>query len=289
MRIVKLIGGLGNQMFQYAFYLSLQENFKNEDILIDLSNFSTYKLHNGFEINRVFGIKINQADYALVKKYSWNRKNYYFSRLLRKLLPNKKTEYIELDEFVFDSNIFITDKVYFEGYWQNENYFANLKENVRSSFKFPEITDSLNLKTLDLIKKRNSVSIHIRRGDYLNHNLYRGICDLEYYTKAIKYIYKYVDSPSFFIFSNDIEWCKLNLINLFNDNDYEFVAQNKGETSFIDMHLMSLCKHNIIANSSFSWWGTWLNNNPTKITIAPQKWLNRELKSTIQLPEWIIM
>jgi hypothetical protein len=126
------------------------------------------------------------------------------------------------------------------------------------------------------ILSTNSVSIHIRCGDYLSPkyiSIYGGICTIEYYKRAISYILQTVDNPVFFIFSDDIEWTKDNI----TINNAIFVSNNKGINSFLDMYLMSICKHNIIANSSFSWWGAYLNKNKNKKVIMPNRWFNSKL------------
>src|SRR5690606_38192956 len=151
-------------------------------------------------------------------------------------------------------------------------------EELREHFQFPQITDIKNKELIQHIQQRNSVSLHVRRGDYLiasNQHL-GSICDNAYYEKAITYINEKTDSPLFVIFSNDIPWCK----ETFNNIDAIFVDWNTGNQSYIDMQLMSLCKHNIIANSSFSWWGAWLNNNPDKIVVSPNKWINETRPNT---------
>ena len=159
---------------------------------------------------------------------------------------------------------------YYIGYWQSEKFFKDISDEIRKDFSFPKFTSEKNLEILKLIKSYNSVSIHIRRGDYLQNRGFNGLAPLEYYQKAIEYIKNKIENPHFFIFSNDIEWCRKNLSI---ENSY-YIDWNRGEESYRDMQLMSLCKHNIIPNSTFSWWGAWLNKNPNKIVIAPEKWFN---------------
>ena len=123
------------------------------------------------------------------------------------------------------------------------------------------------------IRQHKSVSIHVRRGDYVNHPLFGGICDKAYYQRAITYIQEKTDCDYYIIFSNDIKWCEENLSALLMGKNVVFVNWNKGKDSYQDMYLMSRCNYNIIANSSFSWWGAWLNNNPEKIVVAPKIWM----------------
>ena len=161
------------------------------------------------------------------------------------------------------------------GYWQSPKYFNSIETLIRKEFTFQKPLDSKNLEILNLIKNTISVSIHIRRTDFqiINSNDIHGFCSLEYYDEAINYIHTNVLMSKFFIFSDDINWAKENLKVPMNSY---FVSGNTGEKSYIDMQLMSNCNHNIIANSSFSWWGAWLNSNPKKIVIAPKKWFSDE-------------
>lgn len=156
------------------------------------------------------------------------------------------------------------------GYYQSEKYFKEITNIIRKDFTFPKPVDIINQKLINQIDNTESVSIHIRRGDYLNIPNTQNICSISYYKKAINLILKNISNPQFYIFSNDINWCKQHL----QIDKAIFISNNTGKNSFIDMQLMSCCKHNIIANSTFSWWGAWLNNNPNKIIISPNKWMN---------------
>ena len=142
---------------------------------------------------------------------------------------------------------------------------------MRKSFSFKlELISNKNLSLAKTIRETNSVSIHVRRGDYLME-IGWDTCNLEYYNKAIKYIEQILPHCTFYVFSDDILWCMKNLTNKYN---FIYVDWNKGNDSWQDMYLMSQCKNNIIANSTFSWWGAWLNNNPQKIVITPSIWFN---------------
>lgn len=282
MKIVRVIGGLGNQMFQYAFYKSLKNHYKTEIIKLDLEQFSSYKLHNGLEIFKVFNLKDYEiANKKEIKKLSLNRSNYCYSRLIRKLLKEKHTEYIEKEEFVFDKHVYQKySNIYFEGYWQSFKYFQFINKFLIDEFCFNLKLDEKNLELLKKIKESNSLSIHVRRGDYNNHELLGGICEYEYYKKAVEYILKYDKHPKLYIFSDDHKWVIKKLVPFFKEKKLNFVNidWNINEKSYIDMFLMSNCKNNIICNSSFSWWGAWLNRNLKKIVIAPQNWTNEKQK-----------
>lgn len=287
MKIVKILGGLGNQMFQYALFLSLKELFPNERVMIDISCFKGYTLHNGFEIDRIFAQKPTIASWKDILKVAYPYQNYRLWQIYKHVLPKRKTMCIEQKKLSLDTSILLhKGDCYYDGYWQHEEYFYTIKESIRNAFSFPEITNERNKETTIRIQMSNSVSLHVRRGDYINHKLYRGICDIEYYKRAIQYIEKHVQPQLYCIFSNDTEWCKNSLHELFWGKEVIYVDWNRGADSFIDMQLMSLCSHNIIANSSFSWWGAWLNQHPDKIVISPTKWINAEVEDPIP-KRWI--
>lgn len=300
MKIIKAEGGLGSQMLQVALYIELKS--KDEEVYFDLMNYNTRRMeHNGWEVEKIFG----DLNLKYLSKSKWSSFVYYLkSKLKKKIKVNNKLSYYkkniskefkekELHKFYkYYGNKIQIEKVFsnvggkYDKSWYKENeniyyvstyfsekYFLNHKL-VREKFKFPQITEEENLKIKEKIIKSNSVAIHIRRGDYIDNPILGGLAPLSYYKKAIKKIKEEVVKPNFFIFSNDIKWCKENL-ELLNEEIY-YIDWNKGEKSFRDMQLMSLCKHNIIPNSSFSWWAAWLNENPNKIVIAPEKWFSDE-------------
>lgn len=279
MKIINILGGLGNQMFQYALAIALREQYKSEEVFIDISNFKGYSLHNNYELNKLFPISIPTASISQIIKTNIPYFNYNLwrvgSRLFR-FLPSYITEKKYRKKFINNQSSKIPSNAYFDGYWQSENYFKKHRDTILKEFTFSKIDEDENLKLLPSVKNKNSVSIHIRRGDYVNHPLFKDICTIKYYQNAIDKIKSLTKVDNFIIFSNDIEWCKENFKDEFGNIEVIFVNWNKGDKSFRDMQLMSLCKHNIIANSSFSWWGAWLNQNPNKIVIAPFKWNNRE-------------
>lgn len=284
MKIVKILGGLGNQMFQYALFLSLRERFPDEQVLIDISCFRDYPLHNGFEIDRIFAQHPPVASWKDVWKVAYPYPNYRFWQIGKYILPKRKTMCMERKDLALDMTA-LTRKgnCYYDGYWQHEEYFYAVKESIWEAFSFPEMTNKQNQEITSRLQmsNSNSVSLHIRRGDYINHPLFRGICDLDYYKRAIQYMEEHIHPRLYCIFSNDIQWCKNNLYDLLSGKDVIYVDWNKETESFVDMQLMSLCHHNIIANSSFSWWGAWLNRYPQKIVVSPQKWTNTTIQDPI--------
>ncbi|NUN65842.1 alpha-1,2-fucosyltransferase [Pseudanabaena biceps] len=293
MIIVKLQGGLGNQMFQYAIGKKLSLLNKTE-LKLDLSflldrtprpNF-TYRDYN---LN-IFNLKIEFATQEEIKPFI----NYLDSKIKRKiytyLFLGKKNKYINEKKCNFNPDIFkLTGNIYLDGYWQTEKYFNDIKNILYNDFIVKTNQDQKNQDVAKTIKNTNSVSIHIRRGDYIdNKQIYHfhGICDLNYYYNCVNLLLKKLKNPNFFIFSDDHQWMKENLKL---DYPMTFVDHNDASKNYEDLRLMSQCKHNIIANSSFSWWGAWLNQNPDKIVYAPQKWFNDTSKKTQDLipDQWI--
>ncbi|WP_276353558.1 alpha-1,2-fucosyltransferase [Cohnella caldifontis] len=278
MIIVKVLGGLGNQMFQYAFYRSLKE--RNYVAKIDVQSFNNYKLHNGFELNNIF--RNIEAEYASKKDVNRLAGN----PIRRRIFGFKRTYYRETTlRFNSDIQHSDVDNTYFQGYWQSEKYFSNIESIIRREFEFPPFDEVENIRLEPLIRLQNSVSIHVRRGDYVNHPLYSNICTEQYYSRAIEYIMNHVNTPYFYVFSDDIVWCRKNL-DL--STQVEYIDWNNGQRSYRDMQLMSFCKHHIIANSTFSWWGAWLNPNPDKIVIAPKRFMNGENDAIDLVPDrWL--
>ena len=287
MKIVNINSGLGNQMFQFAFYLSLKDMYKNEDVKLDVSWFNAEDFHNGFELDRIFNLDLDYASKRDVSELSWFGYG-FFSRLKRRFLYRKKSEIVESKEqyFKYKPELYGNEdlNLYYLGYWQSYKYFESKTECLKTVFTFPEFTENKNLELNSFIKNdsNRTVSIHVRLGDYLNDKSLGGICTLDYYKKAISEIEKEIKDPVYIIFSNDIEWCKEN----FKLAQVKFVDWNFDELSFRDMQLMSLCDHNIIANSSFSWWGAFLNSNLEKIVIGPKVWTRATEDRDLIPVEW---
>lgn len=284
-RIVNIIGGLGNQMFQFALYKSLRHLFPNDEILVNLHCFRGYKRHNGYELKRIFNINAPKATLRQIAQVAWPYPNYVLWKYGKHILPARNAMCVEGKNY--DATIFSKlGDCYYDGYWQHEEYFQVVRQEILNSFNFPDLSQR-NSIVAQQIKNSNSISIHIRRGDYLLTPKMQGICTLDYYTKAISYAKEKLNPNLYCIFSDDIQWCRQNIQPLIMDEEVLFVDWNKGKESFVDMHLMSMCKHNIIANSSFSWWGAWLNQNENKIVIGPKLW---EVSDDIESPmcrNWI--
>lgn len=280
--IIFFQGGLGNQMFQYAFYLAKKHNKSNVEY--DTGLFRLFSQHNGYELERIFNVKTKFSFINLILLFFLKRIT-CVSRIFNKYV------YMLNDcmPSTFVSSYLSSHKgfVLYYGYWQTEQYFIDIREDILNAFSFNEhLLNRQSKEYLGKIKRTNSISIHIRRGDYLqekNNVLYGNICTLEFYQKAIEKIIETVHNPTFYIFSNEIGWIKNNM----DISNAIYVCCNYGKDSWQDMYLMSQCQHNIIANSSFSWWGAWLNKNPRKIVISPPKFMNVGCSADIIPESWI--
>ena len=289
MIITKLMGGLGNQMFQYAAGKALAWNHGVE-CKTDLSFLNADP--KGLYTQRKFELDIFQNPISVIKETELKnflvKHNSQFNILLNKAFPFVcKNHFITEKGHQYQSDFFNTSKdTYISGFWQSEKYFKNHESKIREVFTIKKNLIEDTHKWLDQIKHTNSVSVHIRRGDYINlssANSFHGICSNEYYEEALKFIGSKIKEIVFFVFSDDIEWCKANFkINF----PVHFVET---DSAYKEMYLMQNCVHNIIANSSFSWWSAWLNSNENKIVIAPKKWFNDENINTKDIvPEsWI--
>ncbi len=256
-------------MFQYAFAASLSKYCTN--VKLDISRYDYYKIHNNYELEKIFNVHGNYATLKEIRKLGYSRDNKLTNIIIKSPFV-KKSVFNEGDN-VYDIQDLPCDGIYFRGFWQNEKYFSDIRSNVLKFFTFPEIYDNTNSRICEEIRAGVSVSMHVRRGDYLNHPLYMGLCDITYYQSAYDYLVANIGGNfNLFVFSNDINWVKENM----HFPNMYIVDNNQGESSFRDMQLMALCNHNIVANSSFSWWGAWLNQYDNKIVIAPKKWINRE-------------
>lgn len=269
MVIVRLTGRMGNQMFQYALARSLQS--KGKEVYID-SSMLKYD-GNHYELGIFPGCTAISEASEKDKDVLGDCHKDIVSKVKRKVLGYRKTHVVEKG-YQYHSELFALDQVYLEGYWQSERYFKEIEQAIRADFTFPKLEEEYNLELADQMEKVQSVSIHIRRGDYLEKKyapMHGNICNKQYYENAIAYMKEHVGHPMFYVFTDDVQWAKEQYMH---QADFVVVDVNSGDKSFRDMQLMSMCKHHIIANSSFSWWGAWLNTNSEKIVVAPFKWFN---------------
>ena len=278
------MGGLGNQMFQYALgrHLSL---INKDKLKLDLSGYnkqpSSDTLRN-YELS-IFDIPkqiINISKNKLLTGNGW------YHRILNRLGLNYK--YVKEKNKFFNKEILkLNGNLYLNGYWQCEDYFKNIRKTLLKEFTVQSKLNKKNRLMLKRIKTASSVVIHIRRTDYVNSpktNKYHGGCTLNYYKKAVKKIKNKIKNPVFFVFSDDIEWCRKN-VKL--GGRVVFVNINNPKKGYEDLRLMKNCKHFITTNSSFSWWGAWLSENKNKIIIAPQDWFNYVNEGSLIPKSWI--
>lgn len=264
--------GLGNQMFQYALYLAMCA--RGCKPILNIGIITRNVVHNGFELCEDF--EINKQKIRVLDGGCLGGGMTMFILRYMKFLC-----YEELGKF--RPTVFQTKRLLISGYWQDIRYFETVQDEVRRAFTFRNI-DERNLCIGEEMDKINSVSLHIRRGDYLKYPQYQ-VCTPSYYKKAITIIKEKVENPIFYVFSDDLNWS--NQFMSGQGVNYKIVSLNRGRDSYKDMYLMTRCRHNIIANSSFSWWGAWLNNNVDKIVISPLKWNLKNENSHPQLNDWI--
>jgi Glycosyl transferase family 11 len=278
---VFLRGGLGNQMFQYAAGLNLAIK-NNADIFLDTVFLKDrfprpHFTYRTFDLADVFNIEpkltaFSRAASRLPIPGVW---------LGADLLAMNIREASGYANIISENEQKNFDPIILKargnsilyGRWENEKYFIENAESVRSAFHFRHPLEGEALSIAENIRDGNSISLHVRRGDYIKIKEVRklmGDMNESYYKNAIEYIVKKVSKPDFFVFSDDIEWCKKNIPTPFSTTYVSAAAA--GPKAAFHLELMSLCKHNIIANSTFSWWGAWLNENPGKIVIAPKEW-----------------
>lgn len=290
--ISQIIGGLGNQMFQFAVGRALSIAY-DTPLLLDIGDFTKYRLHQGFELARVFSCPVTLAEPQDISAVlGWQS-----SRLARRIFSRPSLRFLRNRHFMVEPhfhywpgicNILLPN--YLMGYWQSERYFADVAQIIRTDFTFRQPMSSRNLELAEEIGLANAVSLHVRRGDYVSDpktTATNGVCPPSYFDTAIRYISTRVTAPHFFVFSDDMEWVRANL---HIDHPRHYVDHNRGSESYNDMRLMSLCRHHIIANSSFSWWGAWLNPRDDKMVIAPKKWFANSNDSKDLFPSgWVAL
>jgi hypothetical protein len=283
--VINIFGGLGNQMFQFAFALDFI--LKGEIVKFNICSANNYNNHDGYQLKNVFEkINVPIADkrdffYFMEKIGDVTTGEWAYQMKAGKYFIDEGNEF----EFLYNSNFCLAHNTFFMGHWQNENYFKHNDNKLKHFFKFNSLSnaDAIIKKTQELILSCNSVSIHVRRGDYLKSSTHETL-SITYYQKAIRIINNNVTYPFFFIFSDDIAWARF----YFKNTNMFFVNINQKNKSYIDMQLMSFCKHNIIANSTFSWWSAWLNENNEKIVIVPNNWFKTGKKPDgLLLKNWI--
>lgn len=290
MIISRLLGGLGNQMFQYAAARALAAA-KGESLLLDVNGFDEYTLHQGFELQRVFMIDSGTASGGQIRRLIGWRAN----SLARKILKRKLFSALRGGNLVVEPHFNhwhglsqTKQQTYMMGYWQSELYFRDFAPLIRQNFTLRQPLRGQNAQLAGAMVNCESVSVHVRRGDYVSDKKTQKIlnpCSLEYYRNAYAHIRSVTQNPVCYVFSDDVDWVRGNLTFL---NHPVFVQHNRGADSYLDMMLMSACKHHIIANSTFSWWGAWLNPSTEKIVVAPAGWFcDGTNDSDLVPPQWL--
>ncbi len=291
MVISKIISGLGNQLFQYAVGRQISIE-KRVSLKLDITFFESQDLRS-YKLNN-YNINADIASSEEVKYFLYKYNNSLLpSKVLRKvekLLPRTKRKLFKEEvPWQFEPELFkVSSNIYIDGYWQHYKYFENIDPVIfkELTIKNP-YTDFAKSTMNDINNNESSVSIHIRRGDYITDkqaNNLMGVLPLSYYYSAVDMIKQRIVNPTFYIFSDDLDWARNNL--KISSSCYYI----DGGKDYFDLDLMSNCKHNIIANSSFSWWGAFLNTNINKIVIAPKQWvLSENINKNIELifPSWI--
>ena len=283
MKIVLMNGGLGNQLFQYAFYRYIEKHTNDICYIDDSAFYGKNVEHNGFEIEKIFGIKCDYLLSRFFDKEIWDvmiaQKEAGIS-IPQQMLNNGLDIAIiaEMSDFNFDGEVLKVEKIndllierniYYHGYWITNSWFLEVKDELLHELIFPAIIDNENKIKLNYILEKNSIALHVRRGDFVN---LKRTLENNYYVEAIKTLENKILDGFYFIFSDDINWCmehqkELGLEQI--KDKYVFFQGNTGEKAYVDMQLMANCKHMILANSSFSSFASLLNRNDDKIIVIP--------------------
>ena len=279
MIMVNLKGGLGNQMFQYSLYTKLQ--MANKNVFLDTVQIKS-------EMERINRGTIFDA-FVLDKKSNRDfLANFLYKKIRKKICKSFHGIVAEKNTGTYDPEKLQICQGYLDGYWQSYKYFSDIRDLLLKRFQFKNCLTGENLGIYNkILNDPYSISLHVRLGDYLSNSnarkLYGGICTIDYYRKAIEMITTKFSSPSFYIFSNEPR----DAIKILPPStSYTIVDANDEKNAWADLFLMKTCKHNIIENSSFSWWGAWLNENPDKNVIAPSEFINGISMPDICPKEW---
>lgn len=286
MIIVRLYGGLGNQMFQFAAGMSLAKRH-GVALHFDPEWFDHVHLHQGLELPRVFGLDLPRATPDELRRVL----GVLTSPTLRRLLVRRKFRALLPSSLAIEPHFHywspfdrLGPKVYLDGHWQSERYFSSVEAEVRQALRFQAPLDVENQTIVDEMGACESVSLHVRRGDFAENPVVRSVhgVDLaEYYRKATDEIKRRTENPYFYIFSDDPDWARAQFGFL---PASRVIDHNRGGYSYLDMQLMSCCRHHVIANSTFSWWGAWLNSKPGKIVVAPRRWFSTAVDTSDLTP-----
>lgn len=287
MIIIQMSGGLGNQMFQYALYLKL----KSLGRTVRFDDVTTYRLDNARPIQlAVFGLTYPRATDEEIRDITDSFMD-LSNRIRRRFTGRKSLEYYEKDG-CFDPKILEMRDGYLIGNFQSEKYFEDIRDDVRSAFRFDDLNfsdETRDMKRRIRSEKGEPVCIHVRRGDYLkSDNVYGGICTDAYYEAAMNYMRERHPGCVFYLFTDDSRWAD-TFVESHREMGVVPVTCSEEYTGYQDMYLISYCRHHIIANSTFSWWGWWLRKEKGGEVIAPSRWLNNGRCADIFTPGMIRM
>ncbi len=289
MIVTRLSGGLGNQMFQYALALRMADRLQT-DLKLDLSFFHTPPPQDvtprEYEL-KVWGIDVASASTEEINSFINRPRRSFWNKITGN--QGDKTWYKE-KRFSFDAEVLkLSGDLYLDGYWQSEKYFKDVEPAIREAYRLKSNPDEVNIQLGKAMQDCESVAVHIRRVDYLKTPeilAFHGVLEAAYYQEALRRLQEKYKDLHLFVFSDEPNWVKDHLKF---DLPTTMVDHNRGKNSYLDLWLMSRCKHQVMANSSFSWWGAWLNTNPSKIVIGPAQWFSDKGLDTTDLtpPEWI--
>lgn len=297
MIVVRLKGGLGNQMFQYAAGMRLA-HIHDSTLKLDVSFLNDYGNAEGitprdlsldaFDLDLVIA---NPDECRISQLHSKPFKRFIYRHFVKTEYPN--TYYLEKKLSYNPSVRALPDNTFLDGYFQDERYFSDIGTTIQNGFRNPSAVNNLPSETEKLseeIQSCNSVCLHVRRGDYVSNpttSSFHGVCSLGYYETALQMIRERNSIDKIFVFSDDVEWCRAN----FPQSEALIVVgdAHSGHRSSVHLWLMSLCKHFVIANSSFSWWAAWLGDHPDKIVVRPSRWFLSEDLSKVDIcpSSWI--
>jgi hypothetical protein len=297
MVIVRLLGGLGNQMFQYAAGRAIAHR-TSAPLRLDLAFYKRPAQSSSPDTSRTYDLdRLNiQAGIASrddVQQIERAHRRSVLARIATRfpaIRPLCRDLVVNERHFNFDPGVTrLRGNVYLDGYWQSEKYFQRIAPAIRKELAVKGEPDDANREMARRIRRGFSVSVHVRRGDYVSNSVthaVHGTCTIDYYRAAIAQIVNVGVQPELFVFSDDPAWAQENLRV---DYPTTYVTHNGPDKSHEDLRLMSLCSHHVIANSSFSWWGAWLSDNPGKRVVAPRQWFRTVERNTADLipPEWL--
>lgn len=291
MIVTKLMGGMGNQMFQYAFakYLAIKHNVPvklDTRFLLDRSPKGANFVFRNFDLD-IFNLSVEVATDAEITSLTHRTGHELTNRVINKLIGRKKNHVFE-PHFHFSEKCFLAgSNSYLEGYWQSEKYFKPIEGLLRAKdFSFTSAMSSMATELGNTIQSSNSVCVNIRRGDFVT-NGFHGTKGVDFYSNAELVIGSELNDPHYFVFSDEMDWCTENITFA---GKVTYVGHEYAGFKFQDyIRLMAMCKHFIIPNSSFAWWAVWLNDNKNKMVVAPKKWFNNPAWETHDLipDEWI--